>query len=455
MALNATGPGSGMNIHSMVNNIVEAERAPKQERIVRSMNDVETNISAYGKLKTSLDAMKDLMTDFRRNDTFAARRTVSDNTEAVSAFADSNAVTGVYSIDVQKLAQSHKLVSKGLDPKTDFGTGQITLSLGARSTVIDITEDNNQLLDIIYSVNRHPSNPGVKASIINDDNGSRLIFGGDKTGVDNQIKIEINAPVGSPLQAFSYQADSPLNEMTDIQKAADARILIDGLASVSSSTNTFNDAIRGLDMNIGQLTTPDTPVKISVTEDHATVKSSLETFVEAYNQFYQVTKSLTSYDPETHEAGALVGDSVIRASVNKLRTLFTSPIEGAPDSLKTLSELGISTTQEGPLEINHAILDNQLAVNYASLEGFFGGNDGFALRVEDAIKGFTGFGGTIRNRETTLSDQRMRLHDEQEKLDFRMAELEKRSLRQFTAMDSSMAEMQSQLSAMMSILPAG
>ena len=107
------------------------------------------------------------------------------------------------------------------------------------------------------------------------------------------------------------------------------------------------------------------------------------------------------------------------------------------------------------MEINHAILDNQLAVNYASLEGFFGGNDGFALRVEDAIKGFTGFGGTIRNRETTLSDQRMRLHDEQEKLDFRMAELEKRSLRQFTAMDSSMAEMQSQLSAMMSILPAG
>lgn len=48
----------------MVNKIVEAERAPKQERIVKGLNDVETNISAYGRLKTSLDTMKDMMYDF-------------------------------------------------------------------------------------------------------------------------------------------------------------------------------------------------------------------------------------------------------------------------------------------------------------------------------------------------------------------------------------------------------
>lgn len=453
MAVNAMGLGSGMNIHAMVNNIVEAERAPKQERIVKNMNDVETNISAYGRLKASLNMMKDLMYDFRRNDTFAARRTVSDNNEAVSASADPNAVTGVYYIDVQKLAQSHKLVSKGIDPKTDFGTGQLTLSQGSNSATIDIPE-NSQLLDIVHAVNRHPSNLGIKASVINDDSGARLILGGDKTGAKNQITVSVTSPLGSPLQAFEFNPENPLNAMVQMQAADDANILIDGLASVSSATNNFSNAIRGLNIDVGMLTSKEGgPVEIRVSEDREKVKQSLEMFVEAYNTFFQTTKMLSKYDPQTQEAGPLVGDSVVRASINQMRALFSTPIEGAPESLQTLSELGISTRIDGPLEINNAMLDEQLLQNYSSLEGFFGGNNGFALRLEELVQGFTGVGGIIRNRETTLGDQRMRLQDEQDKLDFRMEDLEKRTLGRFSAMDSSMAEMQSQLSAMMSIMP--
>ncbi|CZF77147.1 flagellar filament capping protein FliD [Grimontia marina] len=455
MGLSATGLGSGMDINSMVSKIVEAERAPKQERIVRGLNDVETNISAYGRLKTSLDTMKDMMYDFRRNNTFAARSTVSNNPEAVSASADHQAVTGVYSIDVQQLAQSHKLVSDGLDSKADFGAGQITLSLGGRTTTIDIDANSSSLLDIVRTINNNASNPGIKASVINDDSGARLILGGDKTGADNQISVSVNAPVTSPLQALAYNPASATNSMNEMQAALDARILIDGLASVSSDTNTFADAIRGVEIEVSQLTAPsDGPVVITVDEDRDTVKASLEEFVDAYNAFYQVTKALSKYDPETQQGGPLVGDSVIRSAVNQMRSLFSTPIEGAPDSLKTLSELGISTTMDGRLEINYNLLDKQLTRNFGALEGFFGGNQGFARKVEDTVKNFTGVGGAIRNRESSLGDQRIRLQDEQDKLDRRMEDLENRTLKQFSAMDNAMAEMQSQLSAMMNIMPA-
>ncbi|EOD80197.1 Flagellar hook-associated protein FliD [Grimontia indica] len=455
MGLSATGLGSGMDINSMVSKIVEAERAPKQERIVKGLNDVETNISAYGRLKTSLDTMKDLMYDFRRNNTFAARSTVSSNEEAVSASADHQAVTGVYSIDVQQLAQSHKLVSDGLDAKADFGAGQITLSLGGRTTTIDIDENSSSLLDIVRTINSSANNPGIKASVINDDSGARLILGGDKTGVDNQISVSVNAPVTSPLQALAYDPASPSNSMNEMQAALDARILIDGLASVSSDTNTFSDAIRGVNIDVSQLTSPSNgPVIVTVDEDRDTVKGSLEEFVDAYNAFYQVTKALSKYDPETQQGGPLVGDSVIRSAVNQMRSLFSTPIEGAPDSLKTLSELGISTTMDGRLEINYNLLDKQLTRNFGALEGFFGGNQGFARKVEETVQNFTGVGGAIRNRESSLGDQRMRLQDEQQTLDRRMEDLENRTLKQFSAMDNAMAEMQSQLSAMMNIMPS-
>lgn len=456
MGLNATGLGSGMDIHSMVNKIVESERAPKQERIVRNMNDVETNISAYGRLKTSLDTMKDLAYDFRRNNTFAARSAVSDNTDTAFAFANDQAASGIYSIDVQQLAQSHKLVSDGFDPKENLGAGVLTLQLGNRSTSIEILEPTSSLLDIVRTINNHPSNLGIQASVLNDDTGSRLILGADKTGAENQISVSVDAPIINKLQALSYDSNSEIKIMKEMQAAEDAHILIDGLASVSSSTNTFSDAIRGVTLDVAALTTAKTgPVNITISEDREKVRESIVNLVDAYNSFYQVTKSLAKYDPETNQGGPLVGDSVIRSAINQMRTLFSTPIEGAPDTLKTFSELGISTTQDGRLEINFSILDKQLTNNFSSLESFFGGNKGFAKKVEDIIQGFTGVGGTIRNRESTLSEQRIRLQDEQDKLDNKMANLQKRTLSQFSAMDNAMAEMQSQFSTMMSMMPAG
>ncbi len=109
---------------------------------------------------------------------------------------------------------------------------------------------------------------------------------------------------------------------------------------------------------------------------------------------------------------------------------------------------------DGRLEINYSMLDKQLTQNFSALEGFFGDNDGFARKVEETVKDFTGIGGAIRNRESTLGDRRMRLEDEQTKLDRRMEDLENRTLRQFSAMDNAMGEMQSQLAAMQNIMPA-
>ncbi len=342
MGLSATGLGSGMDISSMVNKIVEAERAPKQERIVKGLNDVETNISAYGRLKTSLDTMKDMMYDFRRNNTFAARSSVSDNPETVSASADHQAVTGVYSIDVQQLAQSHKLVSDGLNPKAKFGEGQLVLSLGGRSATIDIEQSKSSLLDIVRTINSHPSNPGIKASVINDDSGARLILGGDKTGKGNQISVAVNAPLTSPLMAMEYKPGAEMNAMNEMQSAKDARIVIDGLATVSSGTNTFSDAIRGVEISVSQLTkAEDGPVTVTVDEDRDKVKASLEEFVDAYNAFYQVTKALAKYDPETQQGGPLVGDSVIRSAVSQMRSLFSTPIEARRIHLKPLASWGL------------------------------------------------------------------------------------------------------------------
>ena len=143
---------------------------------------------------------------------------------------------------------------------------------------------------------------------------------------------------------------------------------------------------------------------------------------------------------------------MVRSADSRLKSVFSSRVEPAPEDLKTLTEFGITTTRQGTLEINYDMLDRQLNNNFNKLEDFFGGNQGFAKKVEDAIQGITGVTGSIRTRERSMVEQNYRLDDDQASLDRRMDSLEKRTHAKFTAMQDATSKMQSQLAGMMNAL---
>ena len=97
-------------------------------------------------------------------------------------------------------------------------------------------------------------------------------------------------------------------------------------------------------------------------------------------------------------------------------------------------------------------MERKLNNNFSKLEDFFGGNQGFAKKVEDAIQGITGVTGSIRTRERSMVEQNYRLDDAQASLDRRMDSLEKRTHAKFTAMQDATSNMQSQLAGMMNAL---
>ncbi|MGL6177011.1 MAG: flagellar cap protein FliD N-terminal domain-containing protein, partial [Vibrionaceae bacterium] len=172
MAISATGSGSGIDINAMVKKIVESERAPKQARIGKGLATIETNLSAYGRLKSSLDSMKEIMADFRSNDIHAARRITSSQPEIISATTSKDAVSGTYQIEVKNLASSHKIVSDPIDPKEKLGAGALELSVAGRKMSVSIEEESSTLLDVVRLINSKSPNPGIKASVLNSDAGA-------------------------------------------------------------------------------------------------------------------------------------------------------------------------------------------------------------------------------------------------------------------------------------------
>jgi flagellar hook-associated protein 2 len=646
------GMGGGLDINSMVGKIVESERLPKQQRIDRERSDIDTNISGYGRLQESLDTMKNLMSTFRQEDTFASRTISSSDDEVVSATATPEALAGRYSIDVLQLAQAQKLASSPIRDDAKFGPGKLDISLGDKSFTIDVIGKNNKITDLLRQINSAPSNPGVQASIVKDDGGSRLILASDKPGESHKVKIEVDAEyndqlhrlafnpnfdptvstkfdiptllqyqntpeiaaqqAGEPLtqeqvpelsdeEKYAYfkplidvanrdlareekaakeiimqqeatatledptdptsgmsgwsertagtlqaalpnedekielakaakqgdqdaaealaeigqtpdtvfqaagityeapQQEAPKKEIVDIakekveklpptikeiakeklepiekvvetikpegprkplysglqevQSASSAKVVLDGVARISSDTNVIQDAVQGVDITLkGTTAEASKRIDLDVQFDRDTVKAAIEQFVNTYNQFYETTKALSGFDPATGESGPLAGDSVVRSAESRLKSVFVAPVESAPTGIKTLIELGISTTRQGTLEINQSMLDRQLNENFSQLHTFFGGSKGFAKKVEDVIQSMTGVSGPIRTRMNTMRDQNYRLNDQQVDLDRRMDSLQERTRNKFANMQDVTGKMKAQLSGMMNAL---
>ena len=674
MSFGPMGISSGMDINSMVSKIVDSERVPKQQRIDNERARIETSISAYGRLRESLDSMKNLMTNFRQEKAFAVRTVESTDEGLVSATATTEAIAGKYAIDVLQLAQSHKVASDVLSDDMKFGPGKLQVSLGDDSFDVQVG-GRSKLIDVVRSINGADRNPGVRASIINDTEGPRLIVASNKSGADQQISINVESDASNPLKKLEYktleervealekarlaaqevlgltpagktvdlideaisdddpkadqavdeggniipgsQADStsPMEDgsqslsfgeqaavdgqaaldaaqaaksvmpednipgwtetasgtlldsyytpeleldekaiekspdvpgwsntasgtltdsyvtpkeaqqkleaeqarieekiaqekadlakkvengeltaeqaknieraklepeererlekvdkaqaalalaqqsfdsysgMTEVQAGQDAMVVLDGVAQLSSNNNVIEDAVEGIDITVKGKTPKDKPpAEIGVEYDRNSVRQDIEAFVNSYNQFYQVSKNLAGVDPVTGQKGPLSGDSTVRNADSRLKGVFSSSIEGAPENLKSLTEFGITTTRQGSLEINYGMLDRQLNNNFDKLGEFFGGNNGFAKKVEDAIQGITGITGSIRTREKSLVEQNYRLADDQNALDRRMDSLESRTHSKFTAMQDATSKMQSQLGSKMNAL---
>ena len=75
--IQASGVGSGLDINSLVSQLVSAENASRSAPILRREAAATTKISALGTLKGALGAFKGALTPLRNLDVFSVRKATS------------------------------------------------------------------------------------------------------------------------------------------------------------------------------------------------------------------------------------------------------------------------------------------------------------------------------------------------------------------------------------------
>ncbi|MCD9506791.1 flagellar filament capping protein FliD [Photobacterium phosphoreum] len=476
MGLSAAGMASGLDIAGMTQQLVAAERKPKADRITTQQKQVNVSLSAYGQVKSSVSAMQSMLEKFGKDEAFNGQKATSDNSDYLSIKATAKAKSGVYNINIQQMAQSHKLMGEELfsaDPEASLGSGEMVIKVGDKSMTLNIGEDNDDLSSVVDAINNADDNPGVTATLINTgkDGGSQIVFSTTETGKDNTIEIDTSAMTGQ-LASLAYKEGMADSKVDQMQAAQDAKIMIDNFTTVTSSNNTFEDVIEGVTLDLKKLTgtsgseNPETDdidvkfVKITIESDEESTKDSLKSFVDSYNSLMGTIDKLTGFDADKdpddpNRAGALNGDSLTRSVTTQMRNLLNEPIE-INGKLYQMSDFGISIQRDGTLELEEDSdkLDDIISENFAVIGQFFAQEDsGFLAKADKLLDSFTDkTDGSLSVKEETLKERQKSLDDDMTELNKRMVAYEDRTYKQFLAMDEAIGQMNNQLSSMMSLM---
>jgi flagellar hook-associated protein 2 len=439
--IQASGVGSGLDINSLVSQLVSAESASRSAPILRRETAATTKISALGTLKGALSAFKGALTPLRNLDVFSMRKATSSDTTRFTATASSKAAAGSYDVEVISLASAHRLASAPhlTGASTAIGYGSLEITVGDDSFDVEIAQDANTLEDIRDAINNASDNTGVQATLLTGTEGTRLILTSRKTGEDHAIKVAAGGGDGG-LAALSYDPDGVMN-LEEKELAQDASLKISGFP-VESSTNVVDDAIEGVTINLLKAEAGK-EFTLDVSFDSASVTTRIQTFVTEYNNMQAQLTRLGNYDAATKTAGPLLGDSLLRSVQQDMRNGLTNPVAGLSGDYTALASVGITTTASGTLELDTAKLSKALGDDPDAVAHLFGADDGVAARLFAQVDARLQSGSDLDSRNTTLKRQMDDIGRQKEALALRMEQVEARYRKQFTALDSLLSQLQS------------
>ena len=439
----SSGVGSGLDVQGLVSQLVAAEGAPQTLRLNRQEAVLQGELSALGTLRSALAEFQTALQSLKDLDTFQGRTVTQNLTDFVSVTASSDAAPGGFSVEVEQLASAQRLASGPYTDQTSVvGTGTLTIAVGGASFAVDIDSDSNTLAGIRDAVNGAADNTGVVATIINAVDGSRLIFSATETGLANTLTVTESDGDGG-LADLVYDPDNAIENLTELDPAQDARVLIEGFA-IESASNTITGAVDGIDIVLLAQNAPGEETEVSIGFDRAGARTSIDTLVDSYNSLVDAIDRLTSFDAETETAGPLLGDATVRNLTFQLRRELGASVSGLTGPFASLIDLGITAELDGKLAIDGAKLDAAFDEDFDAIGSLFSTAEvGIAARLDALVDPYLNSGGLLDTRTDGLNASIEDIGDRRESLDERLAAVEARLFNQFNALDTLLAQLQS------------
>lgn len=462
-ALTSLGIGSGIDLNTMLTQLVALERKPL-EQMKAEASKLQTKVSSFGQIQSFVSRIQDAANKLKGTagtSVWAQSVAKSANESVVSAAGGSSAAAGSYAVSVTSLAMAQTIVSGPPFPDASalVGAGTLTIEVGSWSAgqaaftakpgttaaTLEVTAaDTLQTLrDKINSLGA-----GVSASLVNDANGTRLALRSSATGAANGFRIGAADVDGNPTDAAGLSRvafDPPAGTTGTLlsQAGANAVANVNGIA-VDSASNELTGVIDGLTLRLRGASA--TPVDVDVSPDREAIAAAVKGLATAYSDLAKYIGEQTRYDPTSKVGGPLQGDSAVGGVLSRLRGVLNNT-SGATAAFARLSDVGLELQRDGTLAVDSGKLDKALG-NLDSLKRAFANsdalvpaNEGFARRFATLATDLLAVDGNLTTRTEGLRKLITQNGEKQSRLEDRVGRFQQRLVQQFTAMDSNLARL--------------
>jgi flagellar hook-associated protein 2 len=466
-----SGLASGVNTSDIITKLMAVERVPV-DNLSKDKEAESNRLKAYGQFNTMLSDLKTSVSAMSLTSNVRTTTVALSSDSAFSATSNSAAI-GSYNIAVTQLAQVQKSIVGGYasDSTSIFGTGTVNVN----GTAITVDATNDSLQGLMSAINAVAGTTGVSASIINDGgstaNPYHLVLTGKDAATEFNVTSELKASDGTTVIPFAASKNDAY------QKAQTAIIQVDGV-NVNSNSNTITAAISGITLNlkaISAISVPGSPptyatTKMDISADTSSLKEKISTFVSSYNKIMDwisagyakdiptITTSTTTTDTtatttttttptDAQYSNILRGDASINSIKRGLQSLLTDVVNTS-GSLHILGNIGITTSQDGTLNLNSSTLNTALNTNFDGVTKLLAGEnttDGVMKKFNSYLLNVTsatsGMYAEKRNRYTSkVSNLENQITQKTAQLDKSEAILKAR----FTAMELLVSNLNSQ-----------
>lgn len=461
MAISSPGIGSGLDVKSIVSQLVALERQPLQTMQAKA-NTFQSEISAFGRVKSDMSALQDAANALLDSSLWSGKTFSSSDATMVTGSASSSALASSFAVSVQQLAKPQSLRSAaqaagsaiGASGRLDIQLGQwsgTTFTAGSSAVVSVNVSATDTLTDLANKLNA--ANAGVSAVVVSGSAGDQLLIRGNNTGAASGFQIRTydassteitDGTTGVGVFAYNTSGGSFYGKMGQTQAAQDAALTIDGIA-VTSSTNTVSNAVPGVTLNLNAVTT--SPVQVSVASDQGSIKAKIQSFVDAYNKIYSTLSDVTRYDAASKTGGPLLGDGTANGLQNMLRNLIgvTGP---SGTGFSRLSDLGLQVQRGGTLSIDAAKLTAALSgtgdvKTFMTATTGSASQDGVVKRMRDFVMGALSVTGSLTTSTDSLQKSVDRNQAAMDRLSQRASQVEAQLYAQYSRLDANLGKLNS------------
>lgn len=349
------GLGSGLKTEEIISELMSIERQPLM-RLEEEQTLQQAEQTSLKGMQSSLQSLALSAGELKSPTLFSQSQSVSSSEPSrISAtVSGSGAAIGGYEIEVKQLASAAQRTFAFKSP-----TASESLTIDGHEVKLTAGESISELVDSINS----SSEATVYAAATNSET---IVLSDRATG--NK---------GAGFIAVSDAGGTLTEKAGTAREGRNAEYSIDGVAATSSS-NTLTEAIPGVTLTLGALTTTG-PVTINVSPPAAEaskIKAAVESFVKQYNSTLESIEHEVSTKPAAglkaeaeNTAGRLFGDNELTSLMASMREAIYTPVSGLPAQMSSLASIGVNTgAPSGSSPYSQSAVEGKLTIEASVLE---------------------------------------------------------------------------------------